>query len=435
MKMGYTSGKEITNLKKIKVDELVVDLKSSYMRLWWNANTSLPQLDMKVGDKEKLYREKVMNRFIDRTADQFKTFPDSEQQRITWREAMSAEAGEIGRVCFGFKESYMNIIRNNSFVQVTHSFITAAREFDDKISIYDIMQAIRNVWIMNSIQLLCEKKVSYSPAIFAYSMLYPYTDNYLDDPQISLEEKKRINSRFKCRLSGELLKCENDYEASLFKLVKMIEGQYLRQQYPEVFDSLLCIHRAQEKSLTQQKGRVSPYDTDILGISFEKGGCSVLADAYLVNGRLTRMEADFMFGFGVILQLADDLQDVRKDITNGHVTIFSQTAGKWPLDSITNRLINFVHAITECKGVFTSPELVEIKGMIKFNCIFLILEAIARNKSMFSKSYIREMEQYSSFRFKYLGKLYKKVEKKYISINRKNKTSIDSLIVSAMDVI
>ena len=53
-----------------------------------------------------------------------------------------------------------------------------ARKFDDDLPIGDIMQAMRNVWISNALQLLFGKEVYYSKANFAYSMLYPYTDNY-----------------------------------------------------------------------------------------------------------------------------------------------------------------------------------------------------------------------------------------------------------------
>jgi hypothetical protein len=33
-------------------------------------------------------------------------------------------------------------------------------------------------------------------------MLYPYTDNYLDDPEISRQAKASFNARFERRLAG-----------------------------------------------------------------------------------------------------------------------------------------------------------------------------------------------------------------------------------------
>src|SRR4030067_480163 len=49
---------------------------------------------------------------------------------------------------------------------------------------------------------------------------------------------------------------------------------------------------------------------------------SVLANGYLVAGRLDPADEDFCFGFGTFLQLADDLQDVAEDADCGHRTLF-----------------------------------------------------------------------------------------------------------------
>ena len=49
------------------------------------------------------------------------------------------------------------------------------------MTLQEIGQAMRNVWIMNISQVLLNVEVKFTNAIFAYSMLYPYTDNILDD--------------------------------------------------------------------------------------------------------------------------------------------------------------------------------------------------------------------------------------------------------------
>ena len=40
-------------------------------------------------------------------------------------------------------------------------------------------------------------------SILGYSLLYPYSDNYLDRADISAEEKLRFSERFRDRLRGE----------------------------------------------------------------------------------------------------------------------------------------------------------------------------------------------------------------------------------------
>lgn len=46
----------------------------------------------------------------------------------------------------------------------------------------------------NALQLLFGKEVYYSKANFAYSMLYPYTDNYLDNTNIDKNDKILFNN-------------------------------------------------------------------------------------------------------------------------------------------------------------------------------------------------------------------------------------------------
>ncbi|HAG42158.1 MAG TPA: hypothetical protein DCL31_00580 [Clostridium sp.] len=257
------------------------------------------------------------------------------------------------------------ILFSRELLKGTEDFINAAKTFDSNISIEDIGQAMRNVWIMNILQMLFEMKVAFTDSIFGYSMLYPYTDNYLDNPQISKEEKVNTNERLEKRLKGELIEPNNEYEKRVFDLVSKIENTFARETYPEVFQSLIYIYNGQVKSMIQQGKRTSPYETDILGISIEKGGSSVLADGYLVKGKLSYEEARFCYGYGILLQICDDLQDATEDLESNHMTIISQLAEKWDLDNITNGLINFTINLIDGVECFQCKNIKEIKQLIK----------------------------------------------------------------------
>src|SRR3974390_3017863 len=77
-----------------------------------------------------------------------------------------------------------------------------------------------------------------------------------------------------------------------------------------------------------------------------KGGTSVLADACLVRGSLDEAESEFAFLWGVMLQLGDDLQDVREDLERGSDTLFTRAirAGR-PLDALVEQLLNFAATV------------------------------------------------------------------------------------------
>jgi hypothetical protein len=374
-----------------------------------------------------------MNKFLKTLFSQLKQCPDNKADRIVWKDNLWLMIRDFGH-SLGFTEDEINGDFSKSLPKITNSFIYDVKNFASSVTLDKIVQALRNVWIMNILQVLFNVNVEYTHSVFAYSMLYPYTDNYLDSNEISLEDKKAINRRFKLRLEGKEIVPESSYEEAIFKLVSLIEQQYARESHPDLFYSLLCIHSAQCNSLTQQKGMCSPYDRDILGISTEKGGTSVLADAYLIKGKLSEAQADFIFAYGALLQFCDDLQDTKEDLKNGHMTVFSQTAEKWPLDTITNALFSFSNAIIDLDEAFISSEAHKMKAFLKKNLISLIFEAISQNSNLYSKEYIKNIEKYYPFRMCYTKKLYKKIKDNYSNFKSIHGYSIDEVILIATDV-
>ena len=415
------------------VHNMVEKLKDKYIKLWWDTDKYFPVFDKEFNLKEKILREKHMNKFLNNLFSHLKKCPKNEGERDDWKNTLWSTVKNFGHSC-GFTEDEINGDFSKSLPIITHKFICNVKEFDNNISLDKMVQALRNVWIMNILQVLFNNKVEYTPSIFAYSMLYPYTDNYLDSTEISLQDKKCINDRFKLRLEGKEIKAINSYEEDLFKLVSMIEGQYPRSGYSKIYESLLCIHAAQCNSLTQQKGLTSPYEKDILGISTEKGGTSVLADAYLVHGKLSELEADFIFGYGALLQFCDDLQDAKEDLKNGHMTMFSQISEKWPLDGTTNALFDFSNKIIDLDESFTSEESYKMKDFLKKNLVSLIFEAISQNYNLYSEEYIKNIEKYYPFRMSYTRNLYRKIKNNYASFESIYGYSIDDVILIATDV-
>jgi hypothetical protein len=112
----------------------------------------------------------------------------------------------------GLDDDDIQAIRAYGFAEVGLEFIRQARSFDPEIPFEDIYQASRNVWSMNFMQLLTGEPIVLTPAVLAYSLLYPYTDNYLDDPQIPVETKQSLNERFRVRLMGGEVRPSNRHE-------------------------------------------------------------------------------------------------------------------------------------------------------------------------------------------------------------------------------
>ena len=262
----------------LSMPERVERLVRQFTALWWEDETDPPLLGQKYTVREQRERETQLERFQGVVTAEAKSLPRTAAERQATKERILSAFRAFAQSSLGFAESQMNALLDRGFPEVGTEFVPAARRFDPAIGGVDIFQALRNVWTMNGMQALLGLPVCLTPAIFAYSMLYPYTDNYLDDPAIPARTKREFNERFALRLAGEDVAAANAHERAIYDLVGMIEGQYERSRYPQVLGSLMAIHHAQCKSIELLRRNASPYEVDVLGISLEKGGTSVLAD-------------------------------------------------------------------------------------------------------------------------------------------------------------
>ncbi|MBM7614964.1 hypothetical protein [Alkaliphilus hydrothermalis] len=385
-----------------------VSLTNEYLEIWWDTRACFPDFKNRINLINQYRNERKLERFRKELTKKLKEM-DTNQVDNGWSTSLLSIIKTMESNIVGYENSCIDFFAQKGYSRVTEGFVNEANEFDPQMDIYDVFQAIRNVWIMNSIQILLNQEVALTPSVFAYSMLYPYSDNYLDNANIQVEDKIAFNNRFRKWLVGEPIGATNQNEDKVYELVKKIEGQFPRDKYKQVFDALLSIHTAQEKSLIQQRQASLPNEKNIIGITFEKGGASVLTDGYLVKGHLSEQEAYFMFGYGVFLQLIDDLQDVVEDHRNGHMTLFSQIAFKYPLDRLTNKLFWFIDEVLINRTALDSADKLKLRNVIYESCRIMIFEAISKNQKLYSRRYIKEVEQYSMLRFGY----YKKMKKKF----------------------
>lgn len=375
-----------------------------FRKIWWESDTHLPQFGKTYSKRDKFSREACLEKLLNSIeSEQEQNPPGGRVSSETQKNYFSA-LRNFFKSAFDFEDDYLDVILSPAFIESTKAFIKMSRCFDQSLSMNDIFQASRNVWIMNGLQQLLGLPVELTPAIFAYSMLYPYSDNYLDNPGISKQNKNIFNKRLSQRLAGKSIIPDNSHEQQIFNLIAMIEEQYDRSSNPQVFESLLAIHQAQIKSLRLFDHKVSLSEEEVLMISIEKGGASVLADGYLVAGSLTEPQRKFLFGYGAHLQLLDDLQDVQEDCDAGLLTIFSRASRHFPLDAFTNRTFHFGKHVMNFVNCFTGKNSHSFLDLIKKSINLLIIEAVGLADGFYSKSYSRQIETYSPFHFSVLKK-------------------------------
>ena len=384
-----------------------------YRNLWWSLSSDF-NIDMDTySEGEKKKKEKEFNTLIDRIIKYIESFPEDISKRKIWRDKGNKYIDKIISTDGMFKLGIIDKDMKDKFIKATKEFISSSKKFDKNLSYEDIGQAMRNLWIVNMLQQAFGEEIKFTNAIFGYSMLYPYTDNYLDSIEVNKDKKIEFNNRFTKRLGGEKIIANNYHEEQVYRLVQLIEDDFDRENYPEVYRSLKLIHSAQINSLRQQEYNSIPYEKDILGISIEKGGASVIADGNLIRGEMTKNEEMFSCGYGFLLQLGDDLQDIKDDLKNDHITIMSQLAGKYYLDAIVNKLINLTIKVVDDAECFVCKNTKELKELIKNNCIYMILFAIIDNKEYFTQEYLENIKNYLPFTIEFCEGLKADISKKF----------------------
>jgi hypothetical protein len=351
---------------------------------------------------QKIERESRATRQLEEIKTRLRQFPRSREQRAVWRQNLLNTARDMAGRTLDLPNAGLKLFFTTAGLEATRRFVRDAKVFDSGISDDSLFQALRNLWVIHSIQLLLDKEVALTPPAFAYSMLYPWTDNHLDDPQIPRESKIEFGEWLEQRLCGARVAPPDRHAAQVGRLVALIEGGFPRAEFEEVYLSLRAIHQAQTASLEQQGAGDCLDENKLLQITMSKGGTSVLADAWLVAGQLSDAEADFMFGYGVLLQLMDDLQDVRNDLANGHTTVFARQAADGLLDELASRLWSFSQAVLWTSSRFEAPRFQPIKALMQENCKLLLLQAVAGNCGSYTTRFTADLESCSPWRFSFL---------------------------------
>jgi hypothetical protein len=405
---------------------LVQELLQDWLSVWEQGSQPLPALNSTFTPDEQATREAHLDRFLQSVEKELPDRPSTRSERRAAQNRLTFAFSYFANTCLDLSDSHLELLLDHGFSGVATQLAREARHLDPAISAADICQACRNAWTACALQALMGQPMRLTPSIFAYSMLYPYTDNYLDDPSTSLAAKLAFSGRFRQRLEGHAITALNEQEATIWRLVEIIEKEYPRNAWPEVYARLLAIHEAQENSVRMLRFGSSPEKVDILRLSFEKGGTSVAADACLVAGSLSPEEARVAFGWGVLLQLQDDLQDLQQDLHEGNRTIFTQAvvdarSCAWSsasLDDLTTRLLHFGSRVMRqiermpmnrqsLRGTAFNHR--PLKEMIRMSCSLLPVWSAGHSARHFTCDYLAHLESHSPFRFAALAKRRKKL--------------------------
>lgn len=408
---------DIKKTKNSKIFSFLIEaLFIFYRDLWYNCSDNLEDFHFTIYNTEdKKRNEKKIDELLNNIVITLKSL----------NKGNDCLAGDkFKSIFYGYFNSsliFKEPISNNypfDFLSCAYNFIDKAKKFDSSVTAADIFQALRNVWTMNLLQSIVGLDVELTYPIFSYSLLYPYTDNLMDNRETSSLEKKERSNRLMDRLKGHKLIPHNFYEDKIFRLVELIEESYPRRYFYCLYQSLQAINSSQIDSLKQYENTDNIDLEDIIRLSFIKGGLSVLTDAYLIKGTLTLEEIIGSFGLGILLQLIDDLQDVKQDKKLGSTTLFTYSLKHQSLTKATVKLLNFIKLVIELLPIEKSQYISNIEKVLSVNCYLLMFFSISRITAYYDKNFTDNIKIYYPFSPTYMRNFNSKLNAKWSSIKK-----------------
>ena len=134
--------------------------------------------------------------------------------------------------------------------------------------------------------------------------------------------------------------------------------------------------------------------------------------------RLPAPSANWIFGFGVLTQLMDDLEDLPHDLADGVRTVFSEAAQQRPLDTTTNRVLHLSTRILQQLDGRSAAGLRPFQDLLKRSIILVVIDSASRSAQYYPQRYLRDLETHSPFRFAALRQRRKHLSRQQVSLRQ-----------------
>lgn len=375
----------------LEKDKIKRDYLDKIKNIWIEASDCFPDFLNPICRSTQAENEIFIQSVFDHLKKQLNKYPRLPFKQKKWKHKTVSMLQEVLSsetiICV---HHYMDQQSIDTLQESLTQFLRHVRKFAPAMPLDGIGQAIRNYIVFTMFSEIHKLDHSFHRACFGYSMLYPFTDNYIDSHEISGKEKKQYNQLIKDKIEGRQIHPQSEHQKKTCDLLQMIELEYPRNRDLSISNLLLMMLDAQENSLLQQNGNTLLSYDERLDISLYKGGISVLIDGYFVNKELSAHDLLFYLEFGFFLQLADDLRDIHEDSIYGNQTIFTVDFDFQHQERIVNKMLHFIQIVMHS----FQAENNHFKEFILTNCYQLIFSSVTESREFFSTEYLEHLEQY-----------------------------------------
>lgn len=415
----------------MELERLLTD-KNYYLmsikKAWKSANDTFPNYICEISYEVKENNERFIQTFSDKIKKQLKRYHHLPFWHKHWKSKTLRIFEDIllTENIFCVHQSMSEAQIMNFKVEIMN-FLRETRTFAPELAFGDIGQAVRNYIVYAMFKQMHQDNSGLNQAAFGYSMLYPFTDNFIDNKSNSAKEKMEYNQLIRDHLEGKEPTASSIHQQKTCDLLQAIETIYPRKTQNSIFDLLLMMLEAQEFSIQQQHKDHPLTSEERLDISVFKGGISVFIDRYFVQKEITEQDIFFYLGFGFFLQLADDLQDIKEDNSRGHSTLFTINTNSESEEKLVNKILHYLHDLM----TDFHPENNQFKDFILSSSYLLVLSSVLSSKEFFSPEYITKIETHLPVTNSYLeNMLNNKIENMDSITQEKYMKLLDALLVS-----
>lgn len=393
---------------------------------WQKTEKAFPSFFSVISKEKKAENEKYLQTVIDEFHTLLKGFHRIPIGRKKWKQKTLAL---LKKVLFNEEIIYLHTAMEpaaiDSLVDEIFEFLRHVRSFAPELNFENIGQALRNYIVYTMFKEIHQVNNGFHMPAFGYSMLYPFTDNYIDSGKCTKQDKAFYNQIIRDKIKGNPVHPISIHQTKTCDLLQAIASNYSKEANSCASELLLMMLEAQELSISQQDKDLPLSYQERLNITAYKGGISVLIDRFFVDKEITEEDLLFYLGFGFFLQLADDLQDINEDSNNRHSTLFTFDLHKAPEEGTVNQLLNLVHSlITE----YSSGNDRFMKFILS-TCYQLIFISAIQSKEFFFKEYLSKLEDYLPVTLAFLDNLLdNRIEKADNRLQRKYMKLLDVLI-------
>src|ERR1035441_8475825 len=169
---------------------------------WAEAKAAPHEFGVSILLPTKLEHERRADRYVDEMEGLLRRWPASPAKRGVWRQNLLDALRRMAGDYLECEADGLNRLFTAEAMEATRQFVREARAFAPAMTDESLFQALRNLWVTHSVQLFLQTPIARSPAMFAYSMLYPWTDNCLDSPRLTRAAKIAFGDWLALRLRG-----------------------------------------------------------------------------------------------------------------------------------------------------------------------------------------------------------------------------------------